>query len=223
MFASLGKAFEQSFDARFLRTILFGIGGAVLVYVLLFMGISWALSSITLFETEWLDWTTKILGGMTAFVLSAFLFPTVVTLVISFFLDEIIDAVEKKYYPNLEPPRGQSWAEIIAFSFRVTGLAIVLNLLFLPIYFIPVINLIAFFLLNSYLLGWEYYGMVAVRRMEPSEVAKSYQRHKKYIWQSGAVIVVLLGLPIVSMLMPVFAVAFATHVFQSLRSSSSSV
>ncbi len=223
MIASLSKAFAQSCDARFLKIVLFGIGGAVLAYVLLFSAISWALATITLFDTVWLDWSTKILGGMTALVLSAFLFPSVVTLVICFFLDDIIDAVEAKYYPYLEPARKQSWAEIIAFSVRMTGLAVLLNLLFLPVYFIPVLNIAVFFLLNSYLLGWEYYGMVAIRRMEPREVKKSYDSHKKYLWGVGAVITLLLTLPIVSMLMPVIVVAFMTHIFQSLRSSSPSV
>ena len=219
MLAALGKAFSQSGDSRFLRIVLFGIGGAILAYIILFSLISWGLSAVTLFDSTWLDWSTKIFGGLTAVVLSVFLFPSVVTLVIGFFLDDIIDTVESKFYPDAPPRRQQSWAEVIALTFRMTGLAVILNLLFLPVYFIPVLNVVVFFLLNSYLLGWEYYSMVAVHHLEPREAKASYQINKKEIWKAGAIIVILLTLPVISVVMPIIAAAFMTHVFQSLPSA----
>lgn len=221
MLAALGKAFSQSGDARFLRIVLFGIGGAILAYIVLFFLISWGLSAVVLFESTWLDWLTKIFGGLTAAILSVFLFPSVVTLVIGFFLDDIIDTVESKFYPDAPPRRRQSWAEVIALTFRMTGLAVVLNLLFLPVYLIPVLNVVVFFFLNSYLLGWEYYSMVAVHHQEPHDVKTGYQINRKEAWKAGAIIVILLTLPVVCVVMPIIAAAFMTHVFHSLPSAAS--
>ena len=39
----------------------------------------------------------------------------------------------------------------------------------LPLYLVPVLNVIVFYGINAYLLGREYFEMVALRRLDPSQ------------------------------------------------------
>src|SRR3546814_18267334 len=59
---------------------------------------------------------------------------------------------------------------IIYWSSNVCSSDLILNLLVLPLYlvliWIPPLNLLLFYLLNGYLLGREYFEMVAVRRLD---------------------------------------------------------
>jgi CysZ protein len=80
----------------------------------------------------------------------------------SFFLERIAATVEALDYPGRGPPRRQRIGETIASTLRLTGLTLLLNLLALPVYLlVPGINLFLF------LLGREYFEVVALRRLVP--------------------------------------------------------
>src|SRR3546814_12972622 len=56
---------------------------------------------------------------------------------------------------------------------------VLLNLLaLLVVYFGPVLNLLVFFGLNGYLLGREYFELVAARRARPGEIGLLRRRHR---------------------------------------------
>ena len=88
-------------------------------------------------------------------------------MVIGFFIDSIAGAVEALDYPGRGPPRRASIGETIIITLRLMGLTLVLNLLALPVYvLVPGINFFVFLGLNGYLLGREYFEVVALRRLD---------------------------------------------------------
>jgi uncharacterized protein involved in cysteine biosynthesis len=95
---------------------------------------------------------------------------------------------------------------------RLLGLTIALNLLALPIYLlIPAINLFLFYLLNGYLLGREYFDLIALRRLD-GVAARALWRERRGRWLlAGTAIAALLSLPVVNLAAPLIAAALMLH------------
>ena len=92
-------------------------------------------------------------GGM---VIGWFLFPLLYPILISFFDDKMAEVIEENNYPGLPKANPPYWPTIlgdILFSLKAIGL----NILFLPLYFIPVIGLIVYYLLNGSMLGIQFF------------------------------------------------------------------
>ena len=96
-----------------------------------------------------------------------------------------------------------------------------LNLLALPLYllllFVPPFNLFVFYLLNGYLLGREYFELVAARRLDTAGVRRLRRAYRGRLLLAGAVIAFLLTVPIVNLVTPIIATGFMLHVFEGLR------
>ena len=99
--------------------------------------------------------------------MSWLLFPAVVTLVMGFYLPRIAAEVEALDYPQSPAPRSMPAMESLAITLRLMILTIVLNVLALPLYvLVPGINFFVFLGLNGYLLGREYFEVVALSRLD---------------------------------------------------------
>ena len=71
--------------------------------------------------------------------------------------------------------------------------------------------------MNGYLLGREYFELVAVRRLAPRKQGVLRRQARGRVLLSGVVIAILLTIPLVNIVVPVVAAAFMVHVFHGLR------
>ena len=177
MINAFSIAFGQLSDKSFRRVIWVGLIGSCIIFAILWSAIGTALFGTQLYFTGWLwglfdwvgEWLTNIFGGLAVVFLTGLLFPSVVTLIVSFFLEDAIKAVESRHYPELADTRRQSVKEIVLITVKFTLISLVLNIVALPIYviffFIGPLNLFVFYALNGYLLGREYFELVAHRRL----------------------------------------------------------
>ena len=60
-----------------------------------------------------------------------------------------------------------------------------------------------FCLVNGYLLGREYFDMVALRHMSREAARKLREANKGYVWRPGALVAFLFTLPFVNIVAPV--------------------
>ena len=93
---------------------------------------------------------------------------------------------------------------------------IVANIAALVLYFTPLAPFV-FYGLNGFLLGREYYRMIALRRLGHAEAKSAYRRNFATIWAAGALMAVPLTVPIVNLLVPILGVATFTHLFHRLE------
>ena len=175
------------------------------------------LSQLELLPWQWAQWVLDILAGFGLLFLVWLLFPAALSATISLFLDSIAGQVERVYYPGLPPPRRQAIHESLWNGLRLALIAIGLNILALPIYFIPVLNFFVFYILNGYLLGREYFEAVALRRLSAGEVGELWRREKGRLIVAGVVITLMLTIPFLNLVAPVVATAFMLHLFESMR------
>jgi CysZ protein len=199
------------------RVVWSGVGFAGLVFVLLWLALAVAFHRFPLFSWRPLAWTIELLGGLAMLGLSWLLFPAVATLIMGFYLERVAAAVETVDFPGRGPPRRQPLGEILAGLARLSGLSLALNLLALPLYLLlPGINLFFFLALNGYLLGREYFDVVALRRLDAAAAKAMRNRYGGRVFAGGVMIAGLFALPLVNLAAPVVATAFMLHVFEAL-------
>jgi uncharacterized protein involved in cysteine biosynthesis len=199
------------------RVVALSLGLAAGTFAALWLAVAAILYHTALFEWRPLNWLVDLLGGLAVLVLSWLLFPAVVTLIMSFYLERVAAAVEALDYPWRSPPRRQPLAELLGVTLRLTASTLVLNLLALPIYLlVPGINLILFLALNGYLFGRGYFEVVALRRLDAGEARRVRNRFAGRVFLGGVVIAGFFALPLVNLVAPVIATAFMLHIFEAL-------
>jgi uncharacterized protein involved in cysteine biosynthesis len=100
---------------------------------------------------------------------------------------------------------------------RFVLVALLLNLVALPFYFLPGANLPIYLGLNGYLLGREYFELVAGQRLRLREVAQLRRQQRGRLWLAGVAIAAMLIVPVFNLVAPVVAIAFMVHLVALLE------
>jgi uncharacterized protein involved in cysteine biosynthesis len=217
MIGSIFKAFEQFPDPRFRSVVWQSLGYSLAVYAALVAAASYGLGYVNVFGIGWVDTAIQVLGGLAAFALGLILFPGIVSAVVGLYLERIARAVEARYYPGLPPAPGQPVVTEAWASIQLALLSLVLNIMVLPLYFVPVLNVFVFYGLNGYLLGREYFELAALRRLDGARARAMRRRHRFGVLAAGVVITILLTIPVINCVLPVVAAAFMVHEFERLK------
>lgn len=219
MISALYKAFAQLTDPKLRRVVRLGIFGALLSYVALVILVWVVITQFRFFEQGWADISTDVAVGFLALVLPILFFPALATAIMSALLDNVADAVEARHYPALNWPRPQKWAEVLLTTLRFLGVMVAVNLVALPLYLLLLftgLTALVAIVVNGYLLGREYFELVALRRLTPEQARRAFRHHLGKLWLAGVVIAFLFSVPLINLLMPVIGTAFMVHLFQSL-------
>ncbi len=214
--SALFKAFGQLDDPALRRVMWRGVGYSAVLFAILLALAWWGLSALTFFGIGWADSMVAALGGLAAAALAVLLFPGAMIAVQGLLLDDAAEAVERKHYPQVSAAAPTLAVSVWA-SLRLALLTVLLNLLCLPLYFVPLVNLIVFYSLNGYLYGREYFELVALRRMPAEEAKAMRKRHSGGLFMAGLFAAGLFSIPIVGWFMPAAVAAFMVHVFEDLR------
>lgn len=221
MVPSLLKAIRQIPDPPLRRVIILGVLGALAVYVVLLGGFYYLQAHTAIFETGWLEWIADLLGAVALVVVLIFLFPMVLTIVIGFLLEDVARAVEQRHYPDLPDSRSQGIAEALTSTLAFIGFSLAVNLVtLLVIVVIPILwpfTPFIFLAMNGYLVGREYFELVAFRRLDPARAKGLRSAHSGRVWMAGIVIAFFLTIPILNWVVPVLGTAFMLHEFEALR------
>jgi uncharacterized protein involved in cysteine biosynthesis len=150
-------------------------------------------------------------------VLSVVLMVPVAAAVVGFFLDDIAAAVEARHYPALPPVQPLGLSEQVADSARFLALVVAVNAVALVIYLtVPPLAPFVFWIVNGFLLGKEYFQLVAMRRLGRAGGLALAQRHFWRIWIAGTLMAIPLSVPLLNLVVPIVGVAVFTHQFHRL-------
>lgn len=221
MLDDIGKTLGQLDDPRFIRVLLKSVVITLAFFVVLWLAVGLVLGSFEVFESRWLERAVDVLGGLAVVIVTIVIFPGAVSLVLGFFLEDVARAVEERHYPGMAPPREQSVAEAVGTGLRLGAVIVLVNLVLLPLYvvliFLPPLNLVLFYVVNGYLLGREYFELVAFRRVPPKSARALRRRRRGQVWLAGAAIAFVFTVPLVNLAAPVAATALMVHRFERLR------
>jgi uncharacterized protein involved in cysteine biosynthesis len=220
------KAIGQLPDARFRRVLLLGIGLAFALLIGSYAGVLWLVQALSDGPIEIpgigpVAWLSDLLSwGSLLFmiILSAFLMIPVASAITSLFLDDVAHAVEAKHYPHLPATPRVSFGEGLRDTLNFLGVLISLNIIALLLYpFLAVFAVPAYFALNGYLLGREYFQIAAMRRLGRAGAKALRQKHNGTIWLAGCLMAIPLTIPLVNLVIPILGAATFTHLFHSLN------
>jgi uncharacterized protein involved in cysteine biosynthesis len=215
VFSAIAKTLGQLNDPPIRRVIGKTLGLAILAYigfvVLVYLLIGW-LSGLS----GWLEGLAQFGGVFFAIVIAWFIFPGVAAAIAGIFADEVIDAVEAKHYPGLRPARPVPVFAAVLDGLKLACIALVVNIAALPLLVIPPVYVIFTWAVNGWLLGREYFEMVAFRRMDRASAHELRRRHNRTFTIAGVMIAVCLTIPFVNLLAPVLGAAFMVHVAQNV-------
>ena len=157
-----------------------------------------------------------VLGLFAFFAVFWLLFVVIVQLVAGFYLEDIIGAVEARHYPDLSPAIKQTVAGAVINALQYFAILVLLNLLAMPFYLIPLIGVLLFYLVNGYLIGREYYELVALRRIDAKMARTLCQAERGKVFGAGLITTVLFSLPILNLVAPIVATAAMVHIFEGM-------
>lgn len=225
IFTSFFKAVSQLPDPRFRRVMLLGIGLTVALLVSTYAVLLWVIQTATSdgVSIPWIGnvgWIGDLLswGSLGAMiVLSVFLMVPVASAITSLFLDDVAQAVEDVHYPHLpQIPRSNFW-EGLKDTVNFLGVLIAANVAAFIIYaLLPFYALPIFFALNGYLLGREYFQIVAMRRIGRENAKTLRRKHSGKIWLAGCLMALPLSIPLLNLVIPILGAATFTHLYHRL-------
>jgi len=221
LLSDLTKAVAQLADPRIQRVVWLAVGLALAVLLALGVALWLAIAQLHLVPWHWLETVIEAGSGLGIAVLLWFLFPAAVSATVGLFLEPVATAVEARHYPALGKARNQPLYEAVAGGLKFALVALLVNLVALPIYvlgfFLTPLNLFVFYGVNGYLLGREYFETVALRRLDAEQAGELRRREKWRVFLGGVLITLLLTVPLLNLIAPVIATAFMLHRFESIR------
>jgi uncharacterized protein involved in cysteine biosynthesis len=212
------KALAQATDPKFIKVMAMGVG----LTLLLLLGVTFGLQlllpdSISLPWIGEIAWLSTVLSGfllISAFIGSVFLMIPVASLFTGLFLDQVADAVEAKHYPNMSPTPRASFLDGLGETGRFLGLMLVVNLCALVVYLVATVFApFVFWAVNGFLLGREYFQMVALRRMSAPDAKALRKRVGGQVFMAGVLMAFVLTIPVINLFVPVLATAMFTHLY----------
>lgn len=225
IFASVRLALGDLFSPPFRAALWKSLGLTILVLVALWFGIGASFETLirplldAFFPAVpgWIDQAGVYAGwlaGLALAVLLAFLIGPISAVIAGLFLDDVAEVVERESYPERRPGRSLPLLAGIAVSLKFFGIVVLGNLFALVLLLVPGVNLAAFFLVNGYLLGREYFEFAALRHRPEAEAKAMRRRHAGTVFFAGLVVAGFLAVPFLNLLTPLFAAALMVHLHQ---------
>ncbi|SEN07835.1 Uncharacterized protein involved in cysteine biosynthesis [Gemmobacter aquatilis] len=226
IFSDFAKALGQIHDPRFLRVVALGVGLALALLIGVTVGtftlIGWLVPATVelpfLGPVGGVDLAASIGSVLVMMGLSVFLMMPVAALFSGLFLESVTDAVEDRHYPTLPPAQPVPLSDSLIDAANLFGLLIFANALALLLYpFVGPLIPVVFWALNGFLLGREYFTLVAMRRLGRQGARALRARHTATIWIAGTLMAAPLSIPVLNLVVPVLGVATFTHLFHRLN------
>jgi CysZ protein len=173
---ALKAAFGDVFSAR--------LGGQAILCVAVALGLTFtaawgAFSELLPMIPDAQGWlgvlltTSEVLAGAGIILAAIVLAPTISMIMGGALFDAVAEKVEKA--EGFPPGRAMKPHEGFWNGLKIGLPALVLNVVSLPLLFVPGVNFIWFLVLNGFLMGREYGALAALRRMSWKE-ARSWRR-----------------------------------------------
>lgn len=223
MARALILSFRQLGDPVILRLLLRSLGLTLLIFLLLGVGLGFGVKAL-------LDWE-KIgysggIAAASAVVLTLLgfwlLFRAVAVAVVGLFADAIVEAVERRYYPeDAARARPVGLHRALAMGLKSATRAILLNVVALPFYLLLLATGVGaplvFIAVNALLLGRDLGEMVAARHVDRRAMRDWLATTRGSRALIGLVAALLFVVPALNLLAPVLGAALATHRFHGGR------
>jgi len=211
MLNAASLAFSDILSPAFRGVLWKALTLTIVLLAVLWLALVWGLTSVVSTPWPWLDTSLDILAGAGLVVGMGFLVAPVAALFVGFFADDVAETVERTHYPGDSPGRPLPIGRSLATSLRFLLIVLLVNALALPLVLVLGFGALIFLVANAYLLGREYFELVALRHYDEETAHRLRLRHAGRIFAAGILVAAFMAVPIVNLLAPLFATAFMAH------------
>lgn len=216
MLQAASRAFSEMLQPSFRHIFWKSLGLTLALLFVVWLVIEGLVTGFVTLPYPWLETSLSILTGIGAFFLLGFLVAPATSLFAAFFQDDIAELVEKHSYPGDPAGKALPLMQSVWLSVKFASVVVLGNIVALILLLVPGVNLIAFFVINGYLLGREYFEFAAMRFMSPAEARQFRQSHGGTVFMAGLIIAGMLAVPLLNLLTPIFATIFMMHMYKRL-------
>lgn len=216
------KPWLQTLQSLTRNSKLLGVMVACVLITLVLLGafiglVAWGFLSTEFFATAWLETGVDIAGGLLAFIIAWFAAPIIMPAIAGLFEEYIVKAT---YHAIPNSPEGKEppFFQSLYYDSRFAVKGLLYNILVLPLYLIPVVNVFVYYVLNGYLLGRSFFLITARWHTGDTKNALSkYNQHKKMLFAHGVVLSFLATIPLASIFIPFIGIVLMTHIYRGIR------
>lgn len=224
--AAAGHLFSPAFRGVFFKTL----GLTLLALLALWFGLSEVFQWLALPWIDtllpaapqaagWLQVFASIAVGTGIALGLALLIAPVTAIIAGLFLDDVAELVERTDFPSDPPGRPVPMLASLILSLKFFGIVVLGNVLALLLLLIPGVNIAAFFVINGYLIGREFFEFAAMRFRPEHEAKALRRRNAGTIFLAGLVIAAFMAVPLLNLLSPLFACAMMVHLHKSVAAA----
>ncbi len=224
--AAMSRLFSAEFRSVFFKTL----GLTLLVLAGLWLGAKELFEYMALpwFDAlfpdlpVWVGWVglvAAIAAGLGLALGLALLISPVTAIIAGLFLDDVAAVVEREDYPQDPPGKALPIVPAIVMSIKFFGVVVLGNIIALLLLLVPGVNMLAFFMVNGYLLGREFFEFAAMRFRTEAEAKALRRRNAGTIFLAGLVIAAFLAVPLLNLLTPLFAAAMMVHLHKMISAA----
>ncbi|MEQ1951472.1 sulfate transporter family protein [Mesorhizobium sp. CN2-181] len=167
----------------------------------------------------WLGVVAAVVAGIGLALGLALLIAPVTAIIAGFFLDDVAELIERTDYPQDAPGRPVPTLASIVLSLKFFGIVILGNLFALLLLLVPGVNVAAFFVVNGYLIGREFFEFAAMRFLPEAEAKALRRRNAGTVFLAGLAIAAFMAVPLLNLLSPLFACAMMVHLHKKVAAS----
>lgn len=215
---SLGAALRNLIDGHLTGTLLRALALTLLLFAGLLAAGEWALGVLPMLGAPWvnraLEWLLPLLTLM-ALVLAG---GPVAALFAGLFLDGLAGRIEARDYPGDPPATGLPFRAGLAAGLKLAGAVLCADLVLLPFGLVlPGIAQLATLLVNGWLLGREYFELVALRHVGVGDARALRRRFAAPVTLAGLLLALAAMIPLINLVAPLFGTALMVHLFRRTR------
>jgi CysZ protein len=212
----IALTFRTLLKANLLRLMIACAVIGVVAATVLVAAVTGLAASLVHFKTGWLntafDWGTGIVLGIGGW----FMLPVLTILIGGIFQETVIARVEQAYYPDSARTQSPRFWPDFVHDIQFTAKALLLNLLALPAYFFGIGFLISI-LLNSYLLGREFFEAAAGYHIGKTKARELGRRRSRIVYGGGLAMTLLTLTPVINVFVPIIAVVWMVHGYHRVK------
>ena len=216
MIAAALLALQDALSPQFRKVLWKALGLAILLFIGILVALEVTISILVAFPWPWLETILAIATGLGVFAAFFFLMAPVTALFAGLFLDDIAELVEKRDYPADTPGKPLATATALITGIQFGLLVLMVNILLLPTLFIG-IGAVMMVIGNAYLLGREYFSMIAMRHMPAREAKALRKENASRVFAAGLIPAGLALIPVVNLFVPLFATSYFVHIYKKVQ------
>lgn len=216
MIAAALLALQDALSPQFRRVLWKALGLAILLFIGILIGLEVTISILVAFPWPRLETILAVATGLGVFAAFFFLMAPVTAVFAGLFLDDIAALVEIRDYPSDTPGKPLATATAIWTGVQFGLLVLMVNLLLLPTLFIG-IGAVMMVIGNAYLLGREYFSMIAMRHMPARDAKELRKLNSARVFAAGLIPAGLALIPVVNLFVPLFATSYFVHIFKKVQ------